>query len=204
MSVQNSRTAQLLSTGARRFRAAFERAETTRSARQALDRLQALAAGSRLAAGVDWSAHAARASWLYNWLTAEPDPDIVVIDLRETYVVGPVIRILDWAFDIFGRGWEHARSGRLFEEFYRLLVDRPIQIGSAAVLAAVVAGLAMTIVLGSPTRETIGFGLLAASVALAGTRIRVSWDEVTDSQTYELLVALLEPPEPPEPPEERE
>lgn len=37
----------------------------------------------------------ARDSWLYRWLTAEPDPQVVVIDLRETYTVGPLIAALD-------------------------------------------------------------------------------------------------------------
>jgi hypothetical protein len=31
-----------------------------------------------------------------NWLTAEPDPDVVVVDLRETLTVGPVIVVVDW------------------------------------------------------------------------------------------------------------
>lgn len=34
-------------------------------------------------------------SVLYSWLTAEPDPDVIVIDLRDTYTVGPVIAVLD-------------------------------------------------------------------------------------------------------------
>ncbi|WP_121821394.1 hypothetical protein [Halostella salina] len=36
-----------------------------------------------------------RGSWLYRWLTAEPDPEVIVIDLRETYTVGPFVRLLD-------------------------------------------------------------------------------------------------------------
>jgi len=36
-----------------------------------------------------------RGSWLYQWLTAEPDPEVIVIDLRETYTVGPFVRLLD-------------------------------------------------------------------------------------------------------------
>lgn len=36
-----------------------------------------------------------RDSWLYRWLTAEPEPEVVVIDLRETYTVGPLIAALD-------------------------------------------------------------------------------------------------------------
>jgi hypothetical protein len=29
------------------------------------------------------------------WLTAEPNPDVIVVDLRETVTVGPVILVLD-------------------------------------------------------------------------------------------------------------
>lgn len=36
-----------------------------------------------------------RKSFLYRWLTTEPDPEVVVIDLRETYTVGPLIAIID-------------------------------------------------------------------------------------------------------------
>jgi hypothetical protein len=39
-----------------------------------------------------------RASFLYRWLTAEPEPEVVVIDLRETYAVGPLLAILDSVF----------------------------------------------------------------------------------------------------------
>ncbi|SHH68142.1 hypothetical protein [Halobaculum gomorrense] len=40
-----------------------------------------------------------RNSWLYTWLTKEPEPEVIVIDLRETWTVGPVIALLDWAID---------------------------------------------------------------------------------------------------------
>lgn len=34
-------------------------------------------------------------SALYQWLTAEPEPDVIVIDLRETWTVGPLVKLLD-------------------------------------------------------------------------------------------------------------
>ena len=37
----------------------------------------------------------ARDSRLYQWLTAEPEPTVITIDLRETYTVGPVIALID-------------------------------------------------------------------------------------------------------------
>ena len=36
-----------------------------------------------------------RRSYLYRWLTKEPEPEVVVIDLRETWTVGPVIAAID-------------------------------------------------------------------------------------------------------------
>ncbi|SDZ98174.1 hypothetical protein SAMN04488065_1539 [Haloplanus vescus] len=41
-----------------------------------------------------------RNSWIYNWLTAEPEPEIIVIDLRETRTVGPVIALLDLVIEM--------------------------------------------------------------------------------------------------------
>jgi hypothetical protein len=34
-------------------------------------------------------------SFLYRWLTTEPEPDVIVIDLTETWSVGPLIGVLD-------------------------------------------------------------------------------------------------------------
>ncbi|WP_227134358.1 hypothetical protein [Halorubellus salinus] len=45
-------------------------------------------------------------SYLYRWLTAEPEPDVVVIDLRETYTVGPFIRLLDATIEWLQPYWE--------------------------------------------------------------------------------------------------
>lgn len=47
----------------------------------------------------DRTATVVRNSWLYGWLTAEPEPEVIVIDLRETWTVGPFITILDWAIE---------------------------------------------------------------------------------------------------------
>ena len=34
-------------------------------------------------------------SWLVRWLTAEPEPDVIVIDLREVRMVRPFVLALD-------------------------------------------------------------------------------------------------------------
>lgn len=53
------------------------------------------ATADRLAAVQDRATTVVQHSFLYRWLTAEPDPEVVVIDLRETRTVGPIIASLD-------------------------------------------------------------------------------------------------------------
>ena len=198
MNVQDSHTVRLLSAGRERLHAAFGTATTTRRLRSVSQRIVTAFSESRLAAIGHAGERIARASWLYRWLTTEPDPEIIVIDLRETYVIGPILEVLDRLFSVIESGWGQARSGTLFEQFYESIEARPIRTVSLAVLAAVVANLALTAVFGSLATTAIGARLIAASLALAGTRVNTSWDDVTDSRTYGLLVTLLKPPEPPD------
>jgi hypothetical protein len=48
-------------------------------------------------------------------LTAEPEPDVVVIDLRETLAVGPVIRLLDRVLDLIVPYWAQSIPGRVLD-----------------------------------------------------------------------------------------
>jgi hypothetical protein len=54
-------------------------------------------------------------SRLYAWLTAEPEPEVIVIDLRETYTVGPVVAAIDRAAGRIGPWWRHSRPKRVIE-----------------------------------------------------------------------------------------
>jgi hypothetical protein len=49
----------------------------------------------RLAALSSWLGRIIRNSLLYRWFTMEPEPEVIVIDLRKTHTVGPFIAILD-------------------------------------------------------------------------------------------------------------
>lgn len=70
---------------------------------------------SVLADGVRVLTRWTRNSYLFRWLTKEPNPDVIVIDLRETYTVGPFIAFLDWLAPVFGRMWHGSRIHRLVE-----------------------------------------------------------------------------------------
>ena len=50
-----------------------------------------------------------RTSFLYRWLTKEPEPEVIVIDLRETWTVGPVITLLDWIVAWLEPFWRSSR-----------------------------------------------------------------------------------------------
>ncbi|MBX0297883.1 hypothetical protein [Haloarcula nitratireducens] len=56
-----------------------------------------------------------RSSYLYRWLTKEPEPDVIVIDLRETYTVGPIIAVLDRVISTGERAWQHSRIGSIVD-----------------------------------------------------------------------------------------
>lgn len=50
-----------------------------------------------------------RGSVCYRWLTAEPDPEVVVIDLREPRSIGPFVRLLERVLDPVARAWAGSR-----------------------------------------------------------------------------------------------
>jgi len=154
--------------------------------------------GSALSRLLGWLGRVTRASWLYGWLTAEPEPDVIVIDLRETLIVGPILGILDRLLAPLVRNWQHTESRTLLERLEAAVRARPVRLVSLVVLAAVTASLALSMALGSPSSTSIGFRLLVATLALAGTRIDASTADLAETRTYAVLVALLEPPEPPE------
>lgn len=47
----------------------------------------------------------ARASFCYRWLTTEPDGDVIIIDLRESYIVDPVLLRIDRLVNKFRAIW---------------------------------------------------------------------------------------------------
>lgn len=60
-----------------------------------------------------------RESYLYRWLTKEPDPEVIVIDLRETYTVGPIIRFIDAAITRVEPYWRESRVARILQRLER-------------------------------------------------------------------------------------
>jgi len=95
--------------------------ESTGSSRGSPDRATE---GSTVVAALrdvgDWIGTAVRNSYLYRWLTKEPDPEVIVIDLRETWTVGPIIALLDRFVEWVAPYWASSTPKRALDELVAL------------------------------------------------------------------------------------
>ena len=64
-----------------------------------------------------------RESYCYRWLTKEPDPEVIVINLRETYTVGPLIALLDRLVPHVEHAWQHSRVGSVAQRVSKRLAE---------------------------------------------------------------------------------
>jgi hypothetical protein len=139
-----------------------------------------------------------RNSFLYRWLTKEPDPEVIVIDLRETTTVGPFIALLDRATARLAPWWRTSGCRRLCVRTAAGLSARPVRALGVVVMAAAAVRLVAAVASGDAGTGTLAVSLgLFAAGALA-TRSRHSWQDVQETRGYQILAAALEPPEPPE------
>lgn len=141
---------------------------------------------------------AVRQSWLYRWLTKEPEPEVIVIDLRETWTVGPVIRILDWGLGSVESAYSGSQTQQLVSSIHHSTLEAPIRVMSGGLLVA--SGLYLMLAIGRGGTSSLQLVLNAAVIlgAVAGLFIDVSWAELRDTRFVQLLIRALEPPEPPE------
>jgi hypothetical protein len=136
-----------------------------------------------------------RSSWLYRWFTTEPEPGVVVIDLRETFSVGPAIDVLDRVLSALVPAAAHARLAAGLEWVVGRVRAEPVRIASFGLLAAVLLGVSVGLVLGSLTPLGLGALSVLSLLALVGTRVRWDWATLVASRPARLVVAALEPPD---------
>ncbi|MEF8976834.1 MAG: hypothetical protein V5A21_11470 [Halapricum sp.] len=93
-----------------RLRQSLETAHSVRVVNRTTHSLNRAIEASRLGAAGRTVSQWTRNSWLYRWLTAEPEPDVIVIDLRETWTVGPIVTVLESIGTRLGGYWATAAS----------------------------------------------------------------------------------------------
>lgn len=167
----------------------------TRGVAEAVSRWADGARVSTVASGIaGW----AKASFLYRWLTAEPEPEVVVIDLRETLTLGPTLAVLDRTIRTLAVGVAPSGVRKLAVNVATRVRDAPIRVASLVIVAAVVVNTIAAALLGDLDGPGFGVRIVLAAIATLGVRVRHSWVELRDTRTVRLLIAALEPPEPPE------
>lgn len=137
-------------------------------------------------------------AWGYQWLTAEPDPDVIVIDLRETIILGPIFQLFKLIVPQESRIVQTIGSYFQGMTVVNQVRTAPIRITSILLLSAALGGLLISVATTSVTPAN-GVGLLAVVAGgLYGLRDTRSWEELKESQTINAIRSLLEPPAPPE------
>lgn len=188
-------TDSIIITGLRMAAAAVgEGVDESRSVAAA--RVMASAAGTSKLAGLGSTlARWSRSAWLYRWLTAEPEADVVVIDLRDSLALRPLFVVIDSLASV--SPWlANASAWRLLRTAGSDLAAEPVRTASLAALAAVGTETALSLVGGGLSSAGVGVRLLLLGVALAGTRVRYSPAELRETRVYGLLAQLVVPPEP--------
>lgn len=153
--------------------------------------------GSRLVAGVRAVGNWARQSFLYRWLTTEPDPAVIVIDLRETYTVGPIITLLDHLGARLAPWWHASGCRRVCVRTGAWLLARPVRALGVVAMATAAFGFVVAVAGGNPATRTLAVLLVAFAAGAVATRSRHSWQDIQATRGYQLVAGALEPPDPP-------
>lgn len=177
---------------------ALEESRIYRGLRRLGTTLREAPQSSRVAGLLTWFGRATRESWLYRWLTKEPEPEVIVIDLRETWTVGPFIALLDWAIGGLSSTYENSLTEQFVSGVARRLYRAPIRYISLMFLGFLIPAAGVLIITGEQYRVSIlGLSILVI-VALLGLFIDLSWPTIRQSKPIQLLITALEPPDPPE------
>lgn len=179
-------------------RGVVESSRTYQSVRWLEERLDGLArplrvgfGESRTASGFGTAGRWTRASWLYRWLTAEPDSREIVIDLRRSYAVGWLVELGEGGLGPLERAASRATSNR----FLQHAAAHPVPIAGAALLGAVFA----SIVRAWPVADPIVLAAYALALCVSGLGLVVpdSATALANSRTVALFARAVDPPEPP-------
>ena len=135
-------------------------------------------------------------SFGYRWLTADPDPNVIVIDLRETKTVGPPLRLLERVLFVAIPAVSSSFVWRLSKAAIERLRAGPLRIAGSGLLAVVFVSSLWTVVTGASSFR-VGALIALAIVGLAAFLDRRSWAQLRKTRVVAVLAAIFVPPEPP-------
>jgi hypothetical protein len=148
-------------------------------------------AGKRIENTLSWWVSGSR---IVKWFLAEPDLDVIVIDLRETYTVGPVLRAIEWAVGHGRRLADRIGLTAAAESTAAWVRSQPLRVAGIGLLGVAIGGT----VSAALSSGSLGGWLVLSGIALLALRERRSWDQLRTTRVGRALAAAFEPPEPPE------
>lgn len=163
------------------------------------DRGSQAISGARVRSIGEWTQRKTRQSFLYSWLTAEPDPEVIVIDLRETYTAGPIIAGLDRAIASVLPGMTSSTVTEAVRAGAAVIRQRPLRYLGGVGIFLVGLSLFATAFAGSATPLLVGSHVILSVLFALGIRSERTWDELVAHPVAQWLAAAFEPPEPIEP-----
>lgn len=133
-------------------------------------------------------------SRLHGWLTADPDPELIVIDLRETYTIGPIIALLDRVASTVDVSPLTTTVGDLI----RRIVAAPARAVGGVLCLAFSASLLATIAAGDLTWPVYLFHALGLGLGLVAFRERRNAASLAEAPVWGTLLAVFAPPPAPD------
>lgn len=136
----------------------------------------------------------ASGSRIVQWFLAEPEPEVIVIDLRETYTIGPILRVIEWAIGHGNRFAERSGLTAVARNTAQWVRSQPVHVAGIVLFGVAVAGM----VAAALSSGDLGGWLVLSGIALLALRERRSWGDIRETRVGRALAAAFEPPEPPE------
>ncbi|WP_178917899.1 hypothetical protein [Natronomonas gomsonensis] len=147
-------------------------------------------AGKRIEATLSRWASGSR---IVQWFLAEPEPEVIVIDLRETYTIGPILRAIEWALGHGSRFAERSGLAAAVRKTAQWVRSRPIHVAGIVLFGVAVAGVVAAV----RSSGDLGGWLVLSGIALLALLERRSWGEIRDTRVGRALAAAFAPPDPP-------
>lgn len=139
-----------------------------------------------------------RSAWLYRWLTTEPDPDVIVIDLRDSYTLGFLLGVFDRVVGRLGPARKSSLATRSVVLTVSKLRERPLRIPGILLAGTTVLNLLIQLGKTEVGRGTLIAHAIAIVVGLLAIQSSLSWDDIEKTGTYRILAAVFGPPPPEE------
>jgi hypothetical protein len=136
-----------------------------------------------------------RRSFVYRWLTADPEPEVVV-DLGDTRSVGWLIALCRRVRPGVDRVRERSRAARAYDSASSSVRSAPVRAGSLVVLVATLGHVAAASVGGGISPPAAVVATFVVAVAALGARVRASWADLSETRTAESLRRVVLPPPP--------